>query len=348
MKLKVIIFGFVPVSALLLAGCASGDAVGIFRSTDGGNTFTESSHLDIEDTVRGDRIASLANHPTRAETIFAGLAERGVVVSKDGGVNWQSTMLLSGTAHDIAVHPQTATIVYFAYDQQVIRTTDDGVTFETMYTDPSVITSISIDPAAPANIWIGTASGQVVHSSNEGRTWNVAASFISPVNDVLVSPLGSAIVVATDGAGVAVSADRGKTFTVRTPTKNTTDTLTSDAENGIALAQSAQPASPLLYATREGLLSSKDLGLTWTQVPTPLSASQNEISQLSVAANNNSQVILLAGNQIAKSDDGGVSWQTRTLPTGRTLGAVAVVNPQTIVIGISGEGPGFVERTLGR
>jgi photosystem II stability/assembly factor-like uncharacterized protein len=347
MKLKAFIFGFVPISAFMLAGCASGDAVGIFRSTDGGSTFVESSTLDIEDSLRGDRIVALANHPTRTGTIFAGLAERGVVISQDGGVNWQSTMLQSGTANDIAIHPQTPTIAYLAYDQQLIRTMDDGATYETMYADPSVISSVSIDPAAPANIWLGTFNGQVIHSSNEGRTWNVAASFDSAVMDVLVSPLGSAIVVATDGAGVAVSADRGETFTVRTPTKSTNTNAGIDAENGIALAQSGQAASPLLYATRTALYSSKDLGLTWTEVPNPVST-VNEISELTVAPNNNSQVILLAGNQIAKSDDGGVSWQTRALPTGRTLGSVVTVDAETLVIGISGEGPGFVERTLGR
>jgi hypothetical protein len=59
-------------------------------------------------------------------------------------------------------------------------------------------------------------------------------------------------------------------------------------------------------------------------------------------------VLIVGGSTVAKSSDGGNSWEARAIPTERVLGALTMVDPQTILVGVSSSGPGFVERTLKR
>lgn len=338
----------IPLLSITLAGCTSSRDAGIFRSSDGGETYLASSTLDVESSLAGQQIFSLASHPARPQTVFAGVLDRGVVISADGGQNWTSTSLQQGTPRDIAIHPVNVSTVYFAFEQQIIRTTDDGQTFQTLYADPSIVTTVALDPATPANIWAGTSTGQVLHSSNEGLSWNVATSFKSAINDILISPLGSAIFVASENDGVAVSADRGVTFTDRTPAKADLPAFKQDVSRVIALAQSSQTASPIWAATDQGLLRSNDLGRTWQIVSNPLSESGVIVSELFVSDESNVDVLITANNTIAKSRDGGASWISRSLPSERLVGAVTFVDTRTIVVGVTGETEGIVSRTLRR
>ena len=347
MKIKIALL-ILPITSIILTGCTRGRDAGIFRSTDGGETYVASSTLDQERSLASRQIESLASHPARPQTVFAGVVDGGVVISADGGQAWTSTSLQQGTTRDIAIHPQNVSTVYFAFEQQVIRTTDDGQTFQTLYSDPSLIATIALDPASPANIWAGTQTGQVLHSANEGLSWSVAASFGSGVTDILISPLGSAILVGTEDDGVAVSADRGVTFSDRTPTREALPVLTDDVNLVVALAQSEQPASPMWAATDQGLFSSNDLGRTWTIVSNPLSEAGVALGELIVAADSNIDVLITANNTIAKSRDGGSTWISRAVPTERVVGAVTFIDAQTIVAGVSGEAEGFISRTLRR
>ncbi len=345
MKIKIAVLA-IPLISLTLAGCASRANAGIFRSTDGGETYIASSKLDAESSLARRQIVSLASHPARPQSVFAGVVDGGVVLSSDGGQTWNSTSLQQGTTRDIAIHPQNVSTAYFAYRQQIIRTTDDGLTFQTLYADPAIVTTVTLDPASPPNIWAGTSNGQLLHSANEGLSWSVAASFDSAINDVIISPLGSAILVGTDEEGLAISADRGVTFTDRTPTRASLPALKADISQVIALAQSSQTASHIWAATDQGLIRSADLGLTWQLVSNPLSDSGELLSQLFVSDESNIDILIAANNTVAKSRDGGASWISRNLPTERVVGAVTFVDLKTIVTGVSGEGESVINSVL--
>ncbi|MFH0830744.1 MAG: hypothetical protein V1895_01660, partial [Parcubacteria group bacterium] len=107
-----------------------------------------------------------------------------------------------------------------------------------------------------------------------------------------------------------------------------------------------QVGSPLTVATTEGLFSSTSLGQDWRVLPNPV-AEAGTLSGLAAGAGEQPLLIALAGNAVATSSDGGASWTTRDVPTDRPLGAATTVG-STIVVGVTGESKGFIERTLQR
>lgn len=327
-------------STVVLAGCGSASDAGVFRSTDGGVSYLSSSTVGLEDNFADLSVTALAANPTAPSTVYAGLAERGMVISDDAGATWRQTVLTAGTPSAFAVSPG-GTDVYMAYLLQVIVTRDGGQTFDTLYSGPEVVTAVTVNPASPETIYAGTAGGTIVRSTNAGRTWNVATVLTSAINDLLISPAGGALVVATT-SGIGVAQD-GVTIVDRSPT------IGGGARqfNVTSVAQSAEAGSPILAAGDLGLFVSTDLGATWTQVLEPVSSEEVALSDVDVVASNSSQVVIVGGTNVAKSDDGGKTWLTRGIATGRTVARALIVDPRTVLLGVAGEAKSFVERTLG-
>lgn len=331
-------------AVLVLAGCGTATDAGVFRSTDAGASYISSSLLDQKDSIAGDSVSSIAQSPTKAGLIFAGLESKGVVVSSNAGANWSSTVLLQGTPRGIAFDP-SGTSVFFAYEQQIIVTKDNGQTFDTLYSGPAVVTSLVTDPQTPTTVYAGTAAGQVVRSTNSGRTWNVAYDAKESVTALLVSPLDGAIILATT-SGVFVSSD-GSTFVNRTPVFAAGQIQPTSTQIS-ALAQSTQAKSPLLAVGPGGLFVTTDAGVTWSKINEPVSTTAVGLNSVAAAPKNSSQVVITGGANVAKSDDGGKTWLTRGIATGRTAGPVVIVDPRTILVGVQGGGKSYVQRLLGQ
>ncbi len=344
---KGLLIGFIGIGSLLtLSGCGGSKNAGIFRSVDSGATYQASNTLDSDNSLARDEVLDLANHPQQPLVVYAAVNEKGLVKSQDGGESWTSTSLSTGTVRKIVFHPKVPTIMYAAYGQQIITSKDGGATFETLYAGPSLVTALTISQVNPSSLWAGTQTGQVIESKNAGRSWSVAKLYKRAVTDVLVSPLNGSVVVGTQGQGLYVSADQGKTFTNRTPTPATTPDLNNRPDSILVMSQSAQIASPLIVATTTGLFSSLDMGLTWNIFSAPLTSKDVLVTDLVVLPENNSQIFLLAGNNVARSDDGGKSWFTRALPSERLAKSISIVDPSTYLVGIAGNGVSFIERVI--
>lgn len=329
---------------ITLAGCGGAQDAGVFRSTDGGQSYVPSSIIDIEESFAADAVAALAVSPQSATTVVAGLEERGVVISDDGGANWRSTVLLEGTPTSIAFHPTEPT-TYFAYGSQVIVTSDGGQTFDTVYSGPALITSVAVDPAAPSTVYAGGIGGQLVRSTNGGVSWNVVETFTSDVLDVFVSPLNSDVVVAIED-DLLISSD-GLTYASRSPIVIGSQNTRRNKAAVNAIAQSAQEGSPLVVVGPDGMYVSSDLGVSWTAVNEPLTSNEVELIDVVVDLANSSQVFIAGGTNVAKSNDGGQTWVARGIATGRSVGAVGIVNAGTLVVGVAGDGKSFIQRALG-
>jgi photosystem II stability/assembly factor-like uncharacterized protein len=128
---------------------------GIYKTTDGGRTWT---HLGLTDT---ERFARIAIDPTNPRIVFAAAlghafgpnTQRGVFRSTDGGATWHRVLYVNPTtgASDVAIDPKNPRIVYAGmYDYQrtpwsfrsggpgsgLYRSSDGGTTW-TKLTDPA-------------------------------------------------------------------------------------------------------------------------------------------------------------------------------------------------------------------
>ncbi|MFO0702586.1 MAG: hypothetical protein U0514_01775 [Candidatus Andersenbacteria bacterium] len=99
---------------------------------------------------------------------------------------------------------------------------------------------------------------------------------------------------------------------------------------------------------QSGMFVSKDAGATWATVQEPITPANVALAAVAVAPDNSSQVVIAGGATIAKSDDGGKTWLTRGIATGRTAGTLLIVDAKTILAGVAGQAKSFVQRSLGQ
>src|SRR5262249_53569279 len=105
---------------------------GIFRSTDGGSSWTP-----VSSGLRSRFVVSLAVDPNSG-TLFAGTAA-GIFKSADGGAHWGSVGhgLTNQFVSVLAMHPQSPGILYAGTNGGVFKTADGAKTWQQVRLVPS-------------------------------------------------------------------------------------------------------------------------------------------------------------------------------------------------------------------
>lgn len=184
----------------------AGTESGIFRSTDGGGSWSQAGT---------GRIKCLAIDPATPTTVYAG-GPPGFFRSTDGGDSWEAAFNgLSGSYIDaVAVDPLTPATVYAGdYGGGVFKSTDGARNWNQVNSGltSTNVTSIIIDPNTPSTLYAGTWSGGVFKSTNGGTSWSqMNAGLTYPnITSLSLDPKNSAIIYAGTFSGVFKSANGG-------------------------------------------------------------------------------------------------------------------------------------------
>ncbi len=204
--------------------------------------------------------------------------------------------LPSGRIADIAIHPRDPSTWYVAVGSGgVWRTRNAGTTIEPIFDGESSysIGTITIDPAEPQVVWVGTGenvSGRhvgfgdgVYRSLDGGATWrNMGLESSDHISRILIDPRDSKVVyVAAEGPlwssggerGVFKSTDRGATWeaVLEISAETGVTSLEMDPENPDVLYAAAYQRrrtvwSLLAGGEESGIYKSTDAGATWRRV----------------------------------------------------------------------------------
>ena len=293
----------------------------VWVSTDGGDSWM-------------DRSAGLPGNPLNAVVydgrrllvgggLLFGSQFVGLYESPDLGVTW--TPLHDGTwpvlvVEDIAVDPSDTARIFVAIDGGgVNRTTDGGVTWQIGVGGSQALAgrSIRFRPGNSQELFLGTSSLAVFHSTNGGDTFVQSSEGISELDlfSIDANPLNpDEIAVAFQGqnnGGVLSSTDAGTTWLLESapPTRYS---AVGFAPDGTLYAISSGPSS----VAQEGLYRRENNG-SWTPLGPdqgPLYESDLNTMRFSL---NNADLILLGGSDfgvagfegtIWRSTDAGLSW----------------------------------------
>ncbi len=205
---------------------------GVFKTTDGGATWTKSLYID-DDTG----ISDVAIDPQSPNIVFAAAYERrrtvfgyngggpkgGMYRSLDGGAHW--TRLTKGlpTQGDIGrcavdISRKNPNIVYVLFEHMtqggIYRSEDKGETFVKMSDTnprPSYYSQVRIDPSNENKVWV--LGAPLYLSEDGGRTFTTKERGIhTDFHAFWIDPANSDHVLAGSDGGITVSWDSGRTW----------------------------------------------------------------------------------------------------------------------------------------
>jgi photosystem II stability/assembly factor-like uncharacterized protein len=291
----------------LFAGTEQG---GVYRSSDGGTTWTLASSGLTDPTVN-----ALALDPAHPSTLYAGtngglpVSRAGLFKTTDGGAHWapSNTGLPSGRAvRGIAIDPSNSARLLVALAGNGIYESDDqGATWTSRSSGLTVLVmnSVAIDPRDPSIAWAG-AYGLVFKTVDGGATWTEADAGLpsTSMDALLPDPAQSGRVFAGTGQGIFVTTDGGAHWAASSAGMPTLPEI-------FAVVRAADGA---LYATdyNSGVYRSTDSGAHWVPVNMGLPAPYGYWA-LAVDPGQPSLVYLTTdafGGTVFRTTDAGAHW----------------------------------------
>jgi photosystem II stability/assembly factor-like uncharacterized protein len=245
---------------ILVAGALDG----VYRSTDGGNSWKLISPPGSSEI---HEIESLAIDPHDPSIIYAGTWHLPWKTT-DGGANWHSIkqgIIDDSDVFSIIIDPVNSKTVYASACSGIYKSDDAGDRFTKVQGIPSTARRTRVlmqDPKHADIVFAGTTEG-LFRTADAGKTWlrNTPADMI--INDVFIDPEHTDhMLLATDRGGVLVSEDGGFTFRPSNAgfSARQVSSYAASYQNPANLA-----VGVLNHKSFGGVFFSPDGGLTWSQ-----------------------------------------------------------------------------------
>lgn len=306
----------------------SADRSGLWRSQDGGASWEFSLIAPFPHRVQ---IA----YPTPGQPPVMYLAGDGglrLVRSLDYGQTWEQK-LPPNIPHgkDAFVPPDQPNWVYLAVDPPgggLYKSTDLGETWAIMSgTSGLQVSTVAFDPDHPdLNMVIGTASGQVYTTIDDGVTWSNPITFTNGIGQLYFAPTlyngkRSLFAIPCDYEGQCnngdtsyQSTDGGQTWT--------------PLQNGLVFGLAFHDSIPgLMWAAAGDGSYSEDGGTTWN----PVGAGLHDATSFAVvpgAITRQTTTLFAATNGgLYKSTDGGDTWQETDAGLGAEMVRTIAISP---------------------
>jgi len=318
--------------SILYGGLGSEDGGGgVIKSTDGGDSWTES-------LLDGPDVFSLVIDHLAPATVYAG-TDTGLLKSTNGGLTWGAVALnqpgyISVT---VAISPSAPARLYAATLGGLFVSSDGGGSWTAIddgLTNPIAVNALAIDPLTPTVLYAGTFGAGLFKSTDGGASWT--ANNIS-LNDGFVSALAvDPSHPATLYAGTAPAPGLlGIVF-------KSNDGGASWAESGLygpevsSLVIDHQAPDTLYAGTWTGVFKSTNGGASWIAVNDGLTDDYHSVYSLAIDPQESTTLYALTNGGVFKSTNGGANWTESFV--GRFVSALAIdpSTPGTLYAGSGG------------
>ncbi len=351
---------------------------GIFRSTDGGQSWTAG-----DSSLPEANVWALAVDPSNPATLYAVTAGNGVFKSADEGASW--TALSSGLAgasiSGVAIDPANPAIVYAAsLDGGLRKSLDGGQSWDPAdsglptftFTNAPEIRALAVDPSNAATAYVASygstvsngvfeRTGGVFKSTNGGQSWTAANSGLeeTDIQALAIDPANPATLYAGTGSifgggdGVFKSTNGGQSWTAANsglPSFAGVPALAIDPANTATVY-----AGTAFGGGVDAVFKSTNGGQSWTAVNSGL---PSFVSVPALAIDPANTATVYAGtafgggvDSVFKSTNGGQSWTAVNsgLPSFANVLALAIdpANTATLYAGTGSGGDGVFKSTNG-
>jgi photosystem II stability/assembly factor-like uncharacterized protein len=242
---------------------------------------------------------SLAFSPTEPESIFFGHHD-GLLVSHNGGKDWQPTTLSNTDAMALAAPPSNPQIMYAAGHEVFYKSTDSGETWVSVTTDlPGLdIHGLTADPENADRVYAHVVGFGIFSSEDGGSKWTKLSDTAPPsAFNLAVGENSESLYVAAGQAGLWQSLNGGRTWTK----------VNGSPDEG-AITVAYVRANGRLFVTTlgnsAGLYVSNDDAQSWQSTSLRETLLAIAVSPLDP----NHVVVVNDKGEIFASRDGGITW----------------------------------------
>lgn len=204
-------------------------------------------------------------------------------------------------------------------DQGVFKSVDGGKTWEHKvnieggdFLDSIAITALKIDPKENNILYLGTRTNGIYKTENGADTWfkvsdeSKILSDTATINDIAIEKNNNKIIYVAalnNAIGVLLKSEDGG--------KNWSEAYISSESNKTVNAVEIDPISPnVVYigTAQGGLLRSDNRGRSWESIA--WFGATSEVKEIIIDKNNNNGIILRTSDDVKKTTDKGVTWET--------------------------------------
>lgn len=204
-------------------GVAVPGGVGIYKSIDGGKTWSQ-----VNQGLHNLYVGSLFMHPTNPDILLAGAGNNtypegsGIYLTNNGGENWQLVQDSQKSAITSVEFSQSdPQIVYAGGGQLFYRSQDGGLTWEHIVRENGRWGPIGVNPGSPIDFQVDLKNPRRIFANNYGggnflsedggETWVSASTGYTgaDIRGLTIHPQNPAIVYANGRSGPFLSTDGG-------------------------------------------------------------------------------------------------------------------------------------------
>jgi hypothetical protein len=315
-----------------------GIAAGVFKSTNGGTSWSAVNNGLIDSNSKVLHVTSLAIDPTNSQNVYAGMnggdgTTRGVFKSTNGGSSWSAVnnglteinnYLISTY---IVIDPTNSQNIYAGTDEGVYKSTNGGNSWSAVNygLTAAPVTFLAIDPTNSQNVYTGSIG--VFKSTNGGSSWSAVNNGLTDSNgntlyvfSLAIDPTNTQNVYAGAGGsdgitkGVFKSTNGGSSWSAVINGLTYSD---GNTVNVFSLAIDPTNSQNVYAGTDGGLFKSTTGGSSWSAVNNRLTDSNGntlKVFSLAIDPTNSQNVYARATNGegtvagVFKSTNGGSSW----------------------------------------
>jgi photosystem II stability/assembly factor-like uncharacterized protein len=335
------------------AGSVGEEGGSIFKSTDGGDTWTELNENFIMCTVWGQ--PQLIVDPDDPSVAYAATWLAGTWKTTDAGTTWTLLREAPVSATALSFNAQNSDVIYLADRTAPIvwKSTDAGATWQKVadfsrdrafllnrvFADGDTVYAATFGP--------GLHAGKLYKSTDAGSTWvDITGILPRSVLDVAVDPTDPDIIyVTTHIYGAYKSINGGNTWVEMQgfPNIGAYDIEVDTVDPTIMYACGLSGSVPdwcmgtdtYTFTDGAGAYKSIDSGSTWNQILT----TSNECRAIRLHPNNHNMLFAVAMDDgLQVSIDGGNSWTSYNTGLGTQVLTSCAVNGDKIYVGSQASG----------
>lgn len=332
--------GLLGTLVLLGSGCTGSNnttagAAGLFLTTNEGASWESVSVLPTVDgpqSLAGVSVYRTFEDPQDPDALYWASRNYGLFFSYNAGESWQHAPapLNTGFIYGVAVHPKNKCIIFATNGVSVYKSVDCSRSWVEVHRElrsDTRISSLAFHQFTPYELYMTKTNGDILLSSDQGISWTIASQVDGDIVQLIPDQQEpETLYAATRKNGIYRSDDRGRTWT---------DVSAGIKEFPSALEYRRFYVDPnqvghLYWVSTYGILRSTDRGTSWQPLKLITSPGSADIYGFIINPDNNQQMYYTAtisGRSVFySSQDGGVNWQTESLPSGQ-VPTVLTIHP---------------------